>query len=215
MKVVEEHILFAEEELILTNQRVVYWPRKNALILSDLHLGKAAHFRRNGIPMPVQISLQDINRLEFLIHYYQPEYLIIVGDLIHAGMNQELDLFRNLIQKYPQVNFILIKGNHDRISFKTLYELGIKEVYDELILDNLHFIHHPENSDNYTISGHIHPGVNIEFATKKMRFPCYTISENQLILPAFSTFTGLDTSSELENRICYAFHDDGFFKLKT
>lgn len=213
MKLIEEPIIFAEENLTLTNQRVMYWSRKNALILSDLHLGKAAHFRRNGIPMPVQVSLQDINRLEFLINYYQPEKLIIVGDLIHAGINLELDLFRNLIQKYPQVNFILIKGNHDRISENELNLLGIYEIYKELIIDDLHFIHHPENSDNYTISGHIHPGVNIEFATKRMRFPCYTISKNQLILPAFSTFTGLDTSSELENRICYAFHKDGFFKV--
>lgn len=213
MNLIEKNIFFGSEELVLTNQRIVYWARKNALILSDLHLGKAGHFRRNGIQMPIQVSLQDINRLEFLINHYQPEKLIIVGDLIHAGMNLELELFRNLIQKYPQINFILIKGNHDRISNEELNLLGIHEVYKELMIDNLHFIHLPENFDNYTISGHIHPGVSIEFATKRMRFPCYVVSENQFVLPAFSNFTGLDTNWNFENQVCYAFHEEGIFKI--
>lgn len=213
MNLIEKNIYFSNEELVLTNQRVVYWPRKNMLILSDLHLGKAAHFRRNGIQMPVQISLQDLSRLNLLINYFQPKQILIVGDLIHAGTNKELDYFKELIQNQPQTEFILIKGNHDRISEDKLNSLGIHQIYKELKIENLHFIHQPENNENSYISGHIHPGVTIQFATKRMRFPCYAMNENQLILPAFSAFTGLDTSTCLENQVCYAFHEEGIFKI--
>lgn len=213
MNLIEKTIIFANEELILTNQRVVYWPRKNVLILSDIHLGKAAHFRRNGIQMPVQISIQDLNRLNLLINYFQPKQLIIVGDLIHAGTNKELDYFMDLIQNHNQIEFILIRGNHDRISESKLNSLGIYQINKELIIDDLHFIHQPENNKKNTISGHIHPGVNVQFATKRMRFPCYAMNEYHLILPAFSTFTGLDTSTCLENQVCYAFHEDGIFRI--
>lgn len=213
MNLIEQNINFSNEDLILTNQRVVHWPRKNILILSDLHLGKAAHFRRNGIQIPVQISLHDLNRLNLLINYFQPKQILIVGDLIHAGTNKELDYFKDLIQNQHQSEFILIKGNHDRISESKLNYLGIFQIYKELIIDDLHFIHQPENNKNLTISGHIHPGVTVQFATKRMRFPCYALNENQLILPAFSAFTGLDTSSCLENQFCYAFHEEGIFKM--
>ncbi|SMC45463.1 ligase-associated DNA damage response endonuclease PdeM [Moheibacter sediminis] len=213
MNLVEKSIFFANENLTLTNQRVVYWASKNILILSDLHLGKAAHFRKNGIPVPVQISLEDLNRLNLLINYFQPKQVLIVGDLIHAGANNELDFFKELIQNHHQTKFILIKGNHDRISENKLNSLGIYHIFKELVIDNLHFIHQPESSKYQTISGHVHPGINVEFATKRMRFPCYVVTENQLILPAFSAFTGLDASSILENQICYAFHEEGIFEI--
>ena len=30
----------------------VYWIDKKTLLLADIHLGKVAHFRKNGIPVP-------------------------------------------------------------------------------------------------------------------------------------------------------------------
>lgn len=213
MNLIEQNINFSNEELVLTNQRVVYWTRKSVLILSDLHLGKAGYFRKNGIQIPIQISLQDINRLKLLINYYQPKQVIIVGDLIHAGANKELHYFKELIQNNQKSEFILIKGNHDRISENELKNLGIHQILNELTIDDLHFIHQPKVDGIKTISGHIHPGVTVQFATKRMRFPCYVMNENKLILPAFSAFTGLDTSTCLDNQICYAFHEEGIFKL--
>lgn len=213
MNLVEQNIIFSGENLVLTNQRVVYWPGKRILILSDLHLGKAAYFRRNGVQIPIQISLQDLHKLNLLINYFQPRKVIIVGDLIHAGENNELIFFSDLIKDHHEIDFILIRGNHDRVSESKLNSLGIYQVFNELMIEGLHFAHYLENNENHTISGHIHPGITVQFATKKMRFPCYALNDNQLILPAFSAFTGLDTSPYLENQICYAFHDEGIFKI--
>jgi len=214
MKIIEQHISVHQEQFIVTNQAAMYWERQKALILSDLHLGKAAHFRKHGIAMPTQLSLQDLERLDSLIYHYAVEQIIIVGDLIHAGANKEIPLFTALTHKHSQANFTLIRGNHDRMSEDQLWSLGIAAVYDELTIDGITFAHHPvQYPASFTISGHIHPGIEILFHTRqRMRFPCYVVSADQLILPAFSRFTGLDTSRIPTGASCYAFYADGIFK---
>ena len=47
------------EKLIFTNQRALFWEKNNSLIISDLHLGKTAYFRKNGIPVPSDILEDD------------------------------------------------------------------------------------------------------------------------------------------------------------
>ncbi len=210
----EQLISFAGQDLLLTSQRAVYWPQEKALILSDLHLGKAAHFRKNGIPLPVTVSEQDLFRLQEIILHYKPQQVIIVGDLIHAGTNAEVDLFRNLTVRFTDIQFTLIRGNHDRHSLRQLNNLGVSAFFDELQLPPIYFSHHPLHGELPTISGHIHPGVRIPMPHKKqMRLPCYVLTDRQLILPAFSLFTGLDTHAVPDNALCYAIYENQLFKV--
>ncbi len=217
MNIAEQAIDFAGERLLLTNQRAVYWPEKMALILSDLHLGKAAHFRKNGIALPLAAGMQDLSRLEFLIKHYQAGQVIIAGDLVHAGVNNEVTSFALFTQKFPQTSFILIKGNHDRLAASVWKDIGIGSIHQELFIDPILFSHHQNaGAAGFTISGHMHPGVSIQFPAKQqMRFPCYAVTERQIILPAFSRLTGLDTASVPKGAICYALYEDGIFKVKS
>lgn len=52
------------EELILDKERAIYLPNEKLLAISDLHLGKAAHFRKAGLAIPNTVSQSDIIRLE-------------------------------------------------------------------------------------------------------------------------------------------------------
>jgi metallophosphoesterase superfamily enzyme len=65
MKIIEKLISIKKESFILTNQRALFWKETSALILSDLHLGKTAHFRKNGIPLPANIILEDLKDYQF------------------------------------------------------------------------------------------------------------------------------------------------------
>lgn len=216
MKLSEQDISFGGQDLLLTNQRAIYWPKESALILSDLHLGKAAHFRKHGIALPSTVSEQDLFRLQQLLTHYQPVMAIIVGDLIHAEANREVDSFRDLITQFPKTCFILIKGNHDRYSDRKLMDLGVNDYYDSLQIQDIQFSHYPIQQETPTISGHIHPGVRVRMPNKKyLRFPCYVRTENQLILPAFSLFTGLDMHSISGNIVCYAIHEGGIFRVES
>ena len=214
MKLSEHPLSFGGHELLLNNQRAIYWPQENVLILSDLHLGKAAYFRKHGIALPTTVSEHDLSRLQQLLIHYQPGQVIIVGDLIHAGNNKEVESFRDLTLQFPQTSFTLIKGNHDKYDPQKLNELGIAHCYDQLQLHNMHFSHYPVQSEVPTISGHIHPGVRIRMPDRKyLKFPCFALTGNLLILPAFSLFTGLDTCSLPEDTVCYAIHEEGIFTV--
>ncbi|RYE00179.1 MAG: ligase-associated DNA damage response endonuclease PdeM [Sphingobacteriales bacterium] len=216
MIIKHETISFAQQQIILTNQRAFFWESQQILVLSDLHLGKAAHFRKNGIALPAQLSIDDLSRLEALILHFNPGRVLIVGDLIHAGANSEVALFGRFTASFPEIDFLLVKGNHDRLTPELLSGLGIRAVYDELVIGALHFIHHPEQHrpGQYTISGHLHPGVAVRMPAKRiMHFPCYAVTEEQLILPAFAKFTGTDTRSVPRPANCYAFYEAGIFQV--
>ncbi|MGN0001863.1 MAG: ligase-associated DNA damage response endonuclease PdeM [Sphingobacterium composti] len=211
----EQEITWANQKLILTNKKAIYWKAQETLILSDLHLGKSAHFRRNGIPIPTQIHEKDLEVLEKLLLQYHVKKVVVVGDLIHANANGEVLDFKLFLERFSSVEFILIKGNHDRMSEKKVLDLGIKSVCSSLTLDNITFVHEPDKCAEYQISGHIHPGVTVRLPTNKhFRLPAFVVSENMLILPAFSQFTGLDTKKVLDNAVNYAITDTGIVVMR-
>ena len=95
MNLIEQPVCFAGNDLLFNNQRSIYWQAQNALIFSDLHSGKSAHFRKHGMAIPSCLHYNDLERLQFLIKHYKPKQIIIVGDLIHAACNKEvIDLQR-------------------------------------------------------------------------------------------------------------------------
>ena len=204
MKIVTEHITILNEELVLTNQRAIYWNKESALILSDLHIGKTAHFRRHGIPMPDDILQKDLRRLKELINHF------------NTKANSDMDTFKTWLKQFDDLSLVLVKGNHDRQSQRLMDELNI-HVESTLIIDPFIFIHDPSDktTKNFTFSGHIHPGVLLKGKGKqKLKLPCYQVSENQIILPAFSLFTGLNTLRNKTDVVSYAFTDTAIFRLQ-
>ena len=204
---------FANQDLVLTNKRAIYWSAQSLLILSDLHLGKASHFRKNGIAIPTTVNDVDLQTLERLILHFNPKKILFVGDLIHSKSNKEVVLFKDFISKHSSVEFLLVKGNHDRVSATFLQQLGISKVVDALEIDGIIFSHEPTlNPKQTVICGHIHPGIRIILPNKKaLRMPCFVVAQNQIILPAFSLFTGLDTQMATNNASFYAFDDNDFY----
>ena len=200
--------------LIFTNQRALFWAEEKALIVSDLHLGKAAYFRKNGIPIPSDILEKDLERLSILVQNFDAEQLLIVGDFLHAGKNKDFEIFQDWRSKNQRLKITLIKGNHDIHKADFLHHLDISIIENSLLIEPFTFIHEPENKENqFSISGHLHPGVTVQLERRKsVRLPCFRISDNQLILPAFSEFTGLDTKS-CHDFDCIVFTEDLIFEL--
>ena len=101
--IVTQKINCKNEILELTNQRVIFWESQNSLILSDLHIGKSAHFQKSGIPIPSNILITDLKRLAQLIHHFKANQLIVVGDLFHAEYNQNFDVFIQWMQQFDDL----------------------------------------------------------------------------------------------------------------
>lgn len=185
---------FQEQTWHLSAGKALYWVEEKALILSDLHLGKSAHFRKAGIAVPAGIIEEDLYRLQQLITRYHPEQIIVVGDLFHSSANNEVQYFRLWRQQFPSIRFVLVKGNHDILDAALYATLEIR-VADTLTLRNIHFMHEPcENGGDgpYVFSGHLHPGVILAGGGRqRLRLPCFYFGKHCGILPAFGRFTGL------------------------
>ncbi|TZF83985.1 ligase-associated DNA damage response endonuclease PdeM [Pedobacter sp. BS3] len=183
------------EELILDEERALFWPEHHLLVISDLHLGKTAHFRRGGIQVPATLARTDLQRLSALFDKYRPLILLVTGDMFHHGLNTDIDEFEGWRKQYPHIRFILVKGNHDKLKTADYARLDIEICEHSFCLGPFCFIHDAPRrtaDELYAISGHIHPGVSLSGKAKqRLRFPCFYFGRDYAILPAFSAFTGL------------------------
>ncbi|KQS92305.1 ligase-associated DNA damage response endonuclease PdeM [Chryseobacterium sp. Leaf394] len=214
MKVSTKAIKIKNQSFVLTNQRALFWENEKALVLSDLHIGKTAHFRKNGIALANQVFESDLQRLSVLIEFFQPEKFIVVGDLLHAGDNAEVAEFCNWKEQFPDLKFYLIEGNHDRISKVLDKKLCLDFKAEKYESEDFLFIHDfDRKQEKFQISGHIHPGYVINSAVKRIKLPCFVVTENQLLLPAFSEFTGLDTKNLPKKGRYYVFTDAEIYEI--
>lgn len=189
------HLKHLHQDLYLVSQKAIFWENKEVLIVSDLHLGKAGHFRKSGIPIPALLHESDFEILNLLIEKYQPASILFLGDLFHSELNNQwLDL-AEWIKKFKKLSIHLVKGNHDILP-KYLYEFENIIIHDEsLIIEPFIFTHKPLNipfkQDLYNISGHIHPAVSLKGkARQHLKLPCFYFGKNNGLLPAFGRFTG-------------------------
>jgi len=181
----------------LLPEKAVYWRDTETLIIADLHLGKAGHFRKEGIAAPGRINRKNLDRLTELLNRWQPESLLILGDLFHSSANREWFEFEDWRMKYRSVMMRLINGNHD-VLHHSFYRTAEIDTFPEMVLSGFSFRHDPQLPQNkqsknvITVAGHLHPGITIRGKGRQsLRLPCFHFTEKQILLPAFGEFTGL------------------------
>lgn len=181
----------------LSPQRCIFWQEENAIIASDLHLGKTGHFRKSGIAVPQTVFKEDLQRLIDLVQSYKAEKLIIAGDLFHSKENKELNLFKKWRHDFPLLEIHLIKGNHDILKDEWYGACGITVHKKSYSISGFCFVHDAADADcdagtEYYFTGHIHPGIYINgMARQGLSLPCFYFTPKFAVLPAFSRFTGL------------------------
>ncbi|WP_194974417.1 ligase-associated DNA damage response endonuclease PdeM [Aquiflexum lacus] len=192
------YILQWEElKLQLLPEKAVYIEKLRSLLIADPHFGKAAHFRKAGIPVSEKLHIGDLMVIQKLIQTYNPEHLYFLGDLFHSDLNIAWNDLETFAEYHPGTNFHLIKGNHDILP-EAVYRSDIWKVHLEpLIIGNLILSHEPMTNiplEGINLCGHIHPGISL-YGTgrQKLTLPCFFVTPNQIILPAFGRFTGLYT----------------------
>jgi len=174
----------------------MYWEEKSILFVADLHLGKATHFRKAGIPVPIEVQQSNFDKLTALLLDLNPKRVIILGDLFHSDCNTAWEDFVHITKQFSELSFELVLGNHD-IMDNTQYKYAKMSVYPEPFeLAPFILTHHPLErkdipKDKTNLCGHIHPAVYLRGLAKQgMKLPCFHFTEKQGILPAFGEFTG-------------------------
>jgi len=203
-------------------ERCLYWEEENALIVSDLHLGKSGHFRKEGIAIPQTLYKADLQRLMSQLYLFKANRLIIVGDMTHSKANKELDLFVRWRKDFPTLEVELIRGNHDILEQAWYEDAGIivherkKESGPFLFLHDLQMRKKLEERDRslYSFTGHMHPGISIRGKGKQyLTFPCFYFAKDYCVLPAFSRFTGTFMVTPEKSETAFAIVENGLIKM--
>ena len=185
-------ICWGGSKLVMLPSKALFLPHTKELLICDIHLGKAEYFQQNGIPLTNKSDEQNLLRIKNIVKNYNPNKLIILGDLFHSKYSISESLKRK-VENLPEslnINIELIVGNHD---------IGCKveniSFFDYKRSSNFILSHEPigkfENNI-LNICGHYHPKTFIKNSKDKLSFKCFAMDEknNTLYLPAFGDLTG-------------------------
>ena len=206
-------------DILLLPGRAALVPAARTLLVADLHLGKAATFRRAGIPVPEGSAQRDLERLEQLVRGHDVRRLLVLGDLFHAKGGctpQVFAEFAALRTRIADTAVVLVLGNHDRAIGRLPASLGIDACLPSLDEPPFHFVHEPSidvtasNRDLFTVAGHLHPTVSIRSPSgDRLADRCFVAEPSVLVLPAFGSFTGGHRVEPAEGMRLWIARDDG------
>jgi DNA ligase-associated metallophosphoesterase len=182
--------------LRLLPERAAYVGAHRALLVADVHLGKAASFGRQGVPVPERTTEGTIARMEAALERTAAERVIFLGDLMHsahlhgAAAQASFERFR---RRHAALTMILVAGNHDARAGAPPAAWGLEVVAGPLALGPLALVHEPlPVTGAYAIGGHIHPAVVLGArGFDRVRLPCFHFGPEVGVLPAFGEFTGM------------------------
>ena len=201
----ETRLLVNGAELRADISGALYWPAKETLVVSDLHLEKASSFAAFGHLLPPYDTAATLRGLEALVARLRPARVVSLGDSFHDPAAAErlhgaaAERIRALTQDR---DWIWICGNHDPVPPD---DWG-GEVAPEFVLGPLVFRHEAlvEGACEGEVSGHYHPKASVRVRARRLTARCFVTDGCRLILPAFGAFTGgLDV---LNSSIARHFH---------
>jgi DNA ligase-associated metallophosphoesterase len=204
----------AGEQLRLLPERAVFWPSACALVVADLHWGKAAAFRSAGIPIPGGATRRDLDRLDAAIARTGARRLVVLGDLFHARAGRvatrTLADLRRWRGEREALEIQLVRGNHDRHAGDPPADLRVNCLDGPAFLPPFVLRHEPRVSDAaYTLAGHVHPGIMLAGrGLFRERLPCFVVGERMAVLPAFGSFTGLGMVTPEEGERVFVVAED-------
>lgn len=173
----------------------LYWHERNWLLVADLHLGKAAHFRKAGVPLREGDDQSTLDRLTRVMDHFSPDRLLILGDLFHSDLNRSWDGFVAWCRSRSE-ELHLVPGNHDRLSERRYRDAGLRVQQEQVVEDGITLCHDPVGTnsagDGYRIGGHVHPGVVLTgTGQQRITLPCFVVGSRSTLLPAFGLRQGL------------------------
>ena len=189
--------------LVLDARRAVFLPEFSVLAVADLHLGYSWAQRSRGLLLPVETPDSTPSRLTDLVRDHAPQTVVLLGDLVQRAIALPAlrTALEDLCRSLAGTQIVLCLGNHD-LRFEQLasdWHVPIT-ITPELRLGRWRLCHGDdppakagtppmilESEPPLTVIGHEHPAVELnDGLATRVRVPCFLVSDNLVILPAFS-----------------------------
>jgi DNA ligase-associated metallophosphoesterase len=178
-------LFFHGETLHLRPSGALFWPARNLLAVSDLHLGKSERLaRRGGALLPPYETQATLEKLDRDLEATRATSVICLGDsfddtVAAEGIDEKSRLW--LARLMAGRDWTWITGNHDPGPI----EIGGTH-RAELKLPPFTFRHIAEPDEKAEISGHYHPKARLAGQAR----PCFLADAARMILPAYGVYTG-------------------------
>ena len=185
--------------LRLLPQRAAFLPGRRTLLVADAHLGKAASFRRLGVPVPEATTQGTLERLSAAIAAGAAcggvQAVVFLGDLLHSARARAegtLAAVQRWREQHAALELTLVRGNHDGHAGDPPSAWDVRCIDGPLRLDGLALSHHPDARPGaYVLAGHLHPAAVVGGqGPGRLRLPCFHFGAAVGVLPAFGEFTG-------------------------
>ncbi len=181
---------FAGETLVADASGGLYWPARDTLVVSDLHLEKGSSLAaKRHRHVPPYDTLATIQALAEVIGRYNPARVVSLGDSFHDGEAHErmqADDCARLMALMANRIWLWIAGNHDPAPPGCFGG----EVQDAAQFGPLLFQHKATPDCAGEISGHYHPKATICVRNSRVSGRCFVLGGQRLIMPAFGAYTG-------------------------
>ncbi|NDV02211.1 ligase-associated DNA damage response endonuclease PdeM [Pseudoroseicyclus tamaricis] len=180
-------LTLAGTDLLALPSGGLFLPGSAALVVSDLHLGRAERVAREAGPLlPPFEAAETLGRLAQDIAATGARQIVCLGDSFDdAAAADALDpaAREQLLTLQAGRRWVWIEGNHDPGPL----DLGGAHL-SEMRLGALTFRHIAIPGANGEVSGHYHPKLGLPGAGRPR--PCFLIDASRLILPAYGCYTG-------------------------
>lgn len=204
---------------VLLPQRAAWLPEHGTLLVADVHIGKAATFRRLGVPVPQGTTSDAVERLGALVQATGADHLIVLGDLLHGRLGRAaatLERFARWREAHAALRVTLVRGNHDDRSGDPPPEWRVDVLDGPLRLGGLALVHDPQPVPGaYAVGGHVHPCAWIGRGHDRLRLPCFHFGAQVGVLPAFGSFTGMHPAQTAPGDRVFAVAEDAVRELPT
>ncbi|ELZ86716.1 hypothetical protein C453_06244 [Haloferax elongans ATCC BAA-1513] len=179
---------------VAVRDRAVYLPAADAVVVADLHAGRA---EASDVSFPLGERADLSQRLDALCSEFEPAEVVFAGDVLHQFThvsNRVAETVESLAETCRDAgsNPVFVAGNHDTV----LADAWPGNIHDEYRLsdDTLvsHGHRHPDGSSHLHVIGHDHPTITIDGRTR----PCVLYGPDAyrgadvLLLPSFTRLAG-------------------------
>lgn len=186
--------------VVLDARRAAFLKEHRVLAVADLHFGYAWTHRARGQILPLSAPDQTLPRLLELLADYQPQTLVLLGDIVHGvvpvpELREGLQAVLAALRERTEV--VLVEGNHDRHLAELLgaplpreYRVGPHLLLHGDLAEKPPAAAHlaaASAGGGLVIMGHEHPALTVgDRVAHRARVPCFLSGEPLLVLPAFS-----------------------------
>ena len=173
------------------SRRAVYIPAADALVLADVHLGRAA---ASSVDAPIDDGADVCDRLADLLEQTDPATVVVAGDLLHSfarlprGVDRDVAALESVVED-ADASLVVTAGNHDPM-LESVFD-GPR-VSEHRLEDGETVVCHgherPSSEAERYVIGHDHPALSVD----GRKLPCFLYGPaayegaDVLVLPAFT-----------------------------